>query len=339
MTIAENYSLTDRHTFHIPTRCRWFFEYRTVEELRQVLSSDLLREHSFLQIGGGSNLLFCGDYSGVILHSAICFWDKIEETETEVRVRVGSGVVWDDFVARCVENGWYGVENLSYIPGEVGASAVQNIGAYGVEAKDVIDEVECIEIATGRDVVFKNEECGYGYRTSVFKRELKGRYIVTAVVFKLSKTECFQTGYGNIAAALSDGPLTLARLRQVIIAIRKQKLPDPDELGSAGSFFMNPIIPEVLYNRLLVDYPQLPGYPDGNGRVKVPAAWLIDKCGWKNKSEKDAAVYEKQCLVIVNRGNATAKDVVVLAERIQESVYRKFCIEIRPEVNYIRGTW
>lgn len=336
MIIKENVQLKDHHTFHIPAVCRWFLEYESVEELKQALSSDLLKEHPFLQIGGGSNLLFCSDYPGVVLHSSILFREILAETDSDVRVRVGSGVVWDDFVSWCVERQWYGVENLSYIPGEVGASAVQNVGAYGVEAKDVIEAVECLEVATGKVVTFEQPDCGYGYRTSVFKCELKGKYIVTAVVFRLSKTERFTTGYGNIAAAFpADEKLTLERVRQVVIEIRRAKLPDPDEIGSAGSFFMNPVISEVHYNRLLVDYPQMPGYPAGSGLVKVPAAWLIDKCRWRGKSQGGAAVYDKQCLVLVNRGSATANDVMQLADRIKTSVCQTFCIEINPEVNYI----
>ena len=334
--VKENYSIKELHTFRMPVYARWFVEYETVDELRSLLQSDLLKQNKFLPIGGGSNLLFVRErYEGVLLHSAIKEISILQETESEVVVKVGAGIVWDDFVAYCVSQGWGGAENLSYIPGEVGASAVQNIGAYGVEVKDIIHEVETIEIATGADRVFQNSECEYGYRSSIFKHELKGKYIVTAVSYRLQKIPTLHLDYGNLRNSLPEGDITLADVREAVIGIRRSKLPEPDECGSAGSFFMNPVIPVEQYEQLKTTYPDMPHYVVDEAHVKVPAGWLIDRCGWKGKSVGGAAVYEKQCLVLVNKHNALPSDVVTLAEMIRQSVQETYGITINPEVNYI----
>jgi UDP-N-acetylmuramate dehydrogenase len=259
------------------------------------------------------------------------------EDDEEVVVRVGAGEVWDDFVAYTVAQGWYGAENLSWIPGEVGASAVQNIGAYGVEAKDLIVNVETIEVATGEERIFSNAECAYAYRESIFKLSLKGQYIVTHVSYRLKKTPSYHLDYGNVRAELSKAnfDLTLANVRQVIIDIRQAKLPDPNVQGNAGSFFMNPIVPRAHFEALLKDYPQIPHYEVDTDRVKIPAAWMIDQCGWKGKRLGNAGVHDKQALVLVNCGGATGAEVVRLSEEIQQSVFKMFGIQIYPEVNFI----
>lgn len=235
--IEENYFIKDRHTFHMPVYTKWFVEYETVEELVTLLQSDLLREHTFFPIGGGSNLLFVKEmYNGVLLHSAIQGMAVSEETDTEVLVEIGAGVVWDDFVAWTVSNGWGGAENLSYIPGEVGASAIQNIGAYGVEVKDIIHEVKAVDVETCESRTFRNAECRYGYRSSVFKHDWKGRYIVTSVVYRLQKSPELHLDYGNLRASLPGDDISIADVRKAVIEIRRSKLPEPDEYGSAGSF-------------------------------------------------------------------------------------------------------
>ena len=246
-------------------------------------------------------------------------------------------MIWDDFVAYAVEHGWYGAENLSLIPGEVGASAVQNIGAYGVEAKDLIVSVDAVEAATGRKRRFSNGECRYAYRDSIFKKELKGQYFVTHVTYRLSKLPVYHLDYGNVRAELEKEGLepTLAHVRRVIISIRRDKLPDPEVTGNAGSFFMNPIVPESQFDALRAEYPDMPCYPLGENRVKVPAGWLIDRCGWKGKSLGRAAVHDRQALVLVNRGGATGHDVLRLADEVARSVKEKFGIAICPEVNVI----
>ena len=290
-----------------------------------------------LHIGGGSNLLFTKDYPGIVLHSAIKGISIVEETDEYVNVRVGAGVVWDDFVAYTVEHQWYGAENLSLIPGEVGSSAVQNIGAYGVEAKDLIVSVDTIEVATAQPRVFTNLECGYAYRVSVFKGKLKGKYIVTHVTYRLNKQPVYHLDYGNIRAEMDrEGcELTLDNLRRIIIHIRETKLPDPAVIGNAGSFFMNPIVPEEKFAALQKEYPTMPHYVVGDGMVKIPAGWMIDQCGWKGRVLGRAGVHDKQALVLINKGGATAQEIVHLANEIVRSVEDKFGIQIHPEVNYI----
>lgn len=336
MILQENYSLLTHNTFRLDVRARWFAEYESVEQLRELLLSDLLKNQPFYHIGSGSNLLFIKDYDGIILHSGIKGYSVISEDEETVRIRVGAGVPWDDFVSYCGEKGWGGTENLSLIPGEVGASAVQNIGAYGAEVKDIIDEVETVDIAGGRERVFSLEECRYGYRQSIFKRELKGQYIVTAVVYKLKKNPVFNLNYGNLKDALNAYPaIDLKNIRDAVIAIRNEKLPDPEKIGNAGSFFMNPVIPISHYENLKKEFPQMPHYIVDDVSVKVPAGWLIDQCGWRGKEHGGAAVHDKQCLVLVNKKGATAREVVELSQLIQKSVREKFDISIFPEVNFI----
>ncbi len=336
MIIERNFSLLHHHTFHIPVMADYFVEYDSVDELRDVLSSAPVKGNKFLQIGGGSNLLFMKDYDGAILHSAIRSIGIVSETENDVVIKVGSGIIWDDLVAYSVKMGWGGLENLSNIPGEVGASAVQNIGAYGREAKDVIERVECIETDSLLIRIFENKECMYGYRSSIFKKEQKGRFIVTAVYFCLQKNPVLHLEYGNLSTALSvvDHP-SPKDVREAVIRIRGEKLPDPDFVGNAGSFFMNPVVSMEQYDKLKIDYPDIPCYLVDKEHVKIPAAWLIDKCGWRGKSEGGAAVYEKQCLVLINKNNAKAKDVLSLAGKITASVKGTFGISICPEVNFI----
>ena len=337
MNIYTDYSLKSRHTFGMDVQTALFIEYATKEELKEILRSQPLEEGRWLHIGGGSNLLFMGDYPGTILHSSIKGYEVLNEDAEGVVVRVGAGEVWDDFVAYTVAQGWYGAENLSWIPGEVGASAVQNIGAYGVEAKDLIVNVETIEVATGEERIFSNAECAYAYRESIFKLSLKGQYIVTHVSYRLKKTSSYHLDYGNVRAELAKAnfDLTLANVRQVIIDIRQAKLPDPNVQGNAGSFFMNPIVPRAHFEALQKDYPQIPHYEVDADRVKIPAAWMIDQCGWKGKRLGNASVHDKQALVLVNCGGATGAEVVRLSEAIQQSVFKMFGIQIYPEVNFI----
>lgn len=336
MKIFRDYSLLPHNTFGMDVKASVFIEYASVEELKEVLSL-YVKDNQWLHIGKGSNLLFTGDFSGIILHSAIKGYEVIHEDTNEVVVRVGAGEVWDDFVAMTVENEWYGAENLSLIPGEVGASAVQNIGAYGVEAKDLIVGVEAIEVSTGKESIFKNEECGYAYRESVFKSSLKYQYLVTHVSYRLKKTPCYHLDYGNIRLELEKqkARLTLANVRQAIISIREAKLPDPKLQGNAGSFFMNPVISRKHFEALLVDYPLMPHYEVDAESIKIPAAWMIDQCGWKGKRLGRAGVHDKQALVLVNLGGAVGTEVIALSEAIQKSVYEKFGINILPEVNFI----
>ncbi len=332
MTIRDNCSLADRNTFGMDVRADRLIDWATTDELKNALP-DI--EKPVLVIGGGSNLLFMGDFKGTVVHSTITSIDIIDSTDDLVYVKVGAGVVWDDFVAWCTVNGLWGVENLSAIPGEVGASAVQNIGAYGAEAKDVIDTVQTICLTDGTERDFSNAECRYGYRQSIFKNELKGQYAVAYVIYALSKTPQPKLGYGALEQEVErlGGP-TLANIRQAVISIRDSKLPDPKVLGNAGSFFMNPVVTEQEFNIIRSNYPDVPSYPAPGG-IKVPAGWLIEKTGWKGRSLGPAAVYDKQALVLVNKGGATGADVKRLADTIIADVKRKFGITLSTEVNYI----
>lgn len=332
MIDQENYSLLRHNTFGIDAKCKRFIEYSSVEEAQQVAEMITDADQPLLILGGGSNLLLTGDYNGTVLHSGIRF---LEQTD-ECHVRCGSGFIWDDVVDYCVANNLYGAENLSIIPGEVGASAVQNIGAYGAEAKDLIECVEAVEIETGQICRFTNTECAYSYRQSKFKHAWKNRFLITAVTYKLSKTYNPKLDYGNIRVALAakgiDNP-TAMQLRETIIDIRNAKLPDPKVLGNAGSFFMNPVISTHKYNQLAQQYVGMPHYTIDSEYEKIPAGWLIEQCGWKGKALGKAAVHNKQALVLVNCGGATGSEVVQLYKTIQHDVKQKFDIEIKPEVN------
>lgn len=328
------YSLLSHNTFGIDVSAARFLEYASVGELQQQIAQGAVTT-PFLHIGGGSNLLFTKDYDGLILHSCIEGIEVTEEDERTVSVRVGAGVVWDDFVAYCVAHGWYGAENLSLIPGEVGAGAVQNIGAYGVEVKDLITAVETVNIQ-GDQRVYSIEECGYAYRNSIFKRPENKSVFVTYVRFRLSKEEYYTLDYGTIRQELGKYPeLTLPVVRKVIIDIRESKLPDPKVMGNAGSFFMNPIVSKEKLLALQQEYPQIPYYELADGQVKIPAGWMIDQCGWKGKSLGPAAVHDKQALVLVNRGGAKGSDIIALSDAVRASVREKFGIDIHPEVNFV----
>ncbi|MBR5844334.1 MAG: UDP-N-acetylmuramate dehydrogenase [Bacteroidaceae bacterium] len=332
--IQENVDITSRHTFGIATQAQAWADYNSVDELRQIILEAKERNLPIMPIGEGSNLLFVKKYEGLLLHSAITTLNTTPVDNNEILVHAGSGWIWDDFVAHCVAQGWYGIENLSYIPGTVGASAVQNVGAYGVEACDVIESVSLLATDTLKECTIKASECNYGYRTSLFKSEWRGMYIVTGVTFRLSLTPRYTLDYGNLRQVVGDTP-TLQGVRDAVIEIRRKKLPEPSVLGSAGSFFVNPVIGREHYQKLLEKYPEMPHYEVNDEQVKVPAAWLIDHLGWKGKSLGGAMVYEQQPLVIVNTGNAKPGHVVQLAQDIAFSVFENFGIIITPEVNYV----
>ncbi len=335
MRIENNYNLLRHNTFGIEAHCRKFVEYTSADELRTILG-----QRPLLHIGGGSNLLFLGDYEGTVLHSAIQTLEHSTQGD-DVLLRVGSGMVWDDLVAQSIAHGWYGLENLSLIPGEVGASAVQNIGAYGSEAKDYITQVECMNLETGQLRTFSNEECHYGYRRSIFKTpEERGRWAVLYVHYRLSLTFTPRLDYGGIRLQLQQRGIpaetvTASQLRQTIIDIRQGKLPDPKVQGNAGSFFMNPVVPREKYEALARLYPDMPHYDAPDGGVKIPAGWMIEQCGWKGRRLGPAAVHDRQALVLVNLGGATGHDILKLCHAVRDDVARQFGIDIRPEVNII----
>ena len=337
MKDIRDYSLKGHNTFGIEAKCSRFLEYETIAEAQEV--ARILREsHTpYIIIGGGSNLLLTKDYEGIVVRS-----DVLGIQIADDKMTCGSGEVFDEMIEASLMAGLYGLENLSLIPGDVGASAVQNIGAYGVEAKDYIERIEAVEIATGRVMTIPAEDCGYGYRQSKFKQEWKNRYLITHVTYRLSTDFLPHLDYGNIREALRQAhgaddvsALTAQQLRDAIIGIRQAKLPDPKVMGNAGSFFMNPIVSRERYEQLAAQYPGMPHYEVDKDHVKIPAGWMIDQCGWKGKALGRAGVHDKQALVLVNLGGATGDEIVRLCQAIQKDVEAKFGIDIHPEVNII----
>lgn len=328
-----DYSLLPHNTFGIDVKAAHFVEFSSIEDIKSIAGK--LCDTRHLVIGGGSNLLFMGDFDGIILHSAIKGIEVVAEDDDSLLVRAGSGINWDEFVAYTVEQGWQGLENLSAIPGEVGASAVQNVGAYGVEAGDLIQSVECVSLSDGSERVFTKEECRFAYRHSIFKAEEKGKHIVAYVTYRLNKKGKYVLTYGNLKEQCEAlGGVNAANIRRAVCETRAAKLPDPAEIGSAGSFFMNPVVEASVAEGLKSEYPSMPTYPAPGG-IKLSAGWLIDQCGWKQRSSETVGVYSKQALVVVNLGGATGKDVIEFARQIQASVKEKFGVEIFPEVNVI----
>lgn len=328
------------NTFGINASCETLLAPKSVEEFLQCRSAiaDALAKNRLLIIGRGSNLLPTADYEGIVLRSQIMGVEVVSQTDDEVIIRCGSGETVDDVIQWCVDRGFYGMENLSLIPGEVGASAVQNIGAYGSEAKDVIEKIEAVEISTGEMVTIANEDCAYSYRQSKFKSEWKNRFFITYVHYRLKKAFTPNIGYGNISACLEAEGITeptAQLLRDVIIKIRKEKLPDHEVEGNAGSFFMNPIVSKEKYEELAALYPNMPHYNVDEEHEKIPAGWMIDQCGWKGKTVGHAGVHARQALVLVNRGGATGEEIVNLCNMIRADVKEKFGIDIHPEVNII----
>ena len=337
MKDERNYSLKEHNTFGIDAKCRRFIEFEDDEEAFEVAA--ILRKSAlpYIIIGGGSNLLLTRDFDGIVVRSGVK-GHYFEEDFTCERMTCGSGEVWDDMVATSLQAGYYGMENLSLIPGDVGASAVQNIGAYGVEAKDLILCVWMVEITTGKPWMIGNEDCEYGYRQSRFKKDWKNRFLITRVTYGLSRTFRPNLDYGNIRQELERRGITeptAQQLRDIIIEIRNAKLPDPQIEGNAGSFFMNPVVTRQKYEKLAARYPQMPHYKVDYRHEKIPAGWMIEQCGWKGKSLGRAGVHDKQALVLVNRGGATGAEIVALSDAIRQDVKAKFDIDIHPEVNII----
>lgn len=338
VTIKYDFSLKEHNTFGIDAKCKCFITFDTIDDIAEVLPIIQQHRNNMIILGGGSNLLLTGDYDGLVVHPKIMRWEAADGADG-VMLRVGCGMEWDELVELCVGKGWHGLENLSLIPGNVGASAVQNIGAYGAEAKDVIYKAEAIDLDTGEKCEFSNSDCQYSYRHSRFKSEWRGKYIITYVTYKLSHDFCPNIEYGNIkkelaARNITDNP-TAEQLRDVIISIRRDKLPDPEVEGNAGSFFMNPVVGKAKYEELRAKYGDIPHYTIDDEREKIPAGWLIEQCGWKGKSLGRAGVHSKQALVLVNRGGATGGEVLELCRAVCRDVHERFAIEIKPEVNIV----
>jgi len=336
MRLEHSFNIKPFTTFGVDANIATFIEVFILEDLHVCRKLGYLNGKDLLVIGGGSNLLFCENHTGVIIRPAMKGISIVEQSEKHVIVEAQAGEIWDDLVAYTVDNGFYGLENLSFIPGNVGASPVQNIGAYGVEVQSSIERVEAFEIETGNLRYFTNEECCFGYRESIFKNELKGKYIVTSVRFKLSTKPCLNIEYKDVKASLNDETIiTLQKVRDVIISIRKTKLPDPSIIGNAGSFFKNPVISALKADCLKQEFPAIVMYPVNDGSQKLAAGWLIDKAGWKGFRRGDAGVHPTQALVLVNYGHATGNEILALAHEIQTSVLKLFGVEISPEVRIV----
>ncbi|PKR81090.1 UDP-N-acetylenolpyruvoylglucosamine reductase [Brumimicrobium salinarum] len=334
--LKENVSLKNFNTFGMDVQAKLYAPFTDVYELQELLKST--SEQPLLILGGGSNVLFQSDFDGIVLHNKIKGIEVISEDDKTVLIKVGAGEIWHDLVMHTITQNWAGIENLSLIPGSVGASPMQNIGAYGVEIKDVFESLEAVEIKTGKLREFTHAECQFGYRESVFKKALKDQYVITSVSYRLSKNPKLNTSYGAIETELQkkgiDQP-TIKDVSNAVISIRKSKLPNPKEIGNAGSFFKNPVILKTHHEELRKVHPEIPAYPVSKTEVKVPAGWLIDQAGWKGKTFNNYGVHKKQALVLVNYKDAKGADIVALSNEIIADIITKFNIKLEREVNII----
>jgi UDP-N-acetylmuramate dehydrogenase len=337
MNIQENISLKPFNTFGIDQTARFFTAVDSVEDLKSALIWAKVRNLDVWVLGGGSNLLLTQDLEGLVIKVELKGIELIRESEDHVWVKVGAGEVWHDLVSHAIRRNWAGIENLSLIPGTVGASPMQNIGAYGVELKEVFDSLEALHRSTFELEVFSHEACQFGYRESIFKNVVKDQYVICSVIFRLNKNAKFHVDYGAIQEVLKQKgveKLSIQAVSEAVIDIRQSKLPDPKTIGNAGSFFKNPTISEEQFQKLRSDFPEIPGYSNKHG-VKVPAGWLIEQAGWKGYRAGDVGVHAKQALVLVNFGTGTGREIQLLSEKIRQSVLEKFGIELNPEVNFL----
>lgn len=336
--VQTDVDLQPYNTLNISATARYFASVKSQSQLKEILTHPETDGLNIKVLGGGSNILFTDDFEGLILHIEIMGREVLEENDEHVWLKIGAGENWHETVRYCVDQGWGGIENLSLIPGTVGAAPIQNIGAYGVELEEVFVSLEAVDIEGKMTWHYEKRHCEFGYRDSIFKGELKGIVIVTDVVLRLSKNPELNTSYGAIQAKLKERGIsdpTIKDISDVVIDIRNSKLPHPDTLGNAGSFFKNPVVQKQVYERIKVDYPEMPAYPMNENKMKIPAGWLIEETGWKGKVVGNTGTYEQQALVIVNHGGASGQEILDLSERIRESVENQFGIELVPEVNII----
>lgn len=333
--IRSDVSLKTFNTFGIDVRSRHYAEADSVEALQSLLNTPISKNNPHLILGGGSNVLFTKDFDGLTIRVRIPKIQIVREDSDHVWIQIGAGENWHQIVKYCVEQNWGGIENLALIPGTVGAAPIQNIGAYGVELKDIFEELLALRINDSSSHTFKNTDCKFGYRDSIFKSSHKNQFIICSIVLRLDKNPRFHLSYGALTEKLGDAKPNLQSIMSAVIQIRCSKLPNPQEIGNAGSFFKNPEISTEAFNLLIKEYPDLPHYPLDSNRVKIPAGWLIEQCGWKGKRFGNIGVYPKQALVLVNYGQATGMEIKLLAEQIQASVYEKFSINLDTEVNIL----
>ncbi|SNT26855.1 UDP-N-acetylmuramate dehydrogenase [Ekhidna lutea] len=338
MIVQQNVSLKPYNTFGLDENAGFLAIVDSIEDLDEIFQTGRFRAQKKMILGGGSNVLFTRGFTGLIAKNEIRGIQVLNETEEDVLVSVGGGENWHQFVLWCVEKGYGGVENLSLIPGTVGAAPMQNIGAYGVELKEVFHSLEAYEIKTGKTISFFKEDCKFGYRFSIFKGELRDEFVITKVFFKLFKKPKFNISYGAIKETLEEmgvQELTLKNVSQAVINIRQSKLPDPMDIGNAGSFFKNPIIEKLHFEALEAQFPDIKSYPINAESIKIPAGWLIEKAGWKGFKNGEVGVHDRQALVLVNHGSGRGKDLYKLSKDIQKSIHNQFGIELEREVNVI----
>lgn len=337
-TWQTNVDLTPYNTFRLQIKAKYFLKSEDHNEIISAITYALENNISYYLLGGGSNVLFSKDFDGLVIINQTKGMHVLEEDENSVLLKISSGEVWHDTVLKCVARNWGGIENLSLIPGSVGAAPMQNIGAYGVEIKEVLDQVECWNFETGKREFYSNQECNFGYRESIFKHALKNKVFIEQVYLRLRKHPTINTSYGAIEQMLKEMQVDKPGIRDVseaVIRIRQSKLPDPKVLGNAGSFFKNPEIPKAAYEKLQAQYPDIPGYKMGDEIIKVPAAWLIEQCGWKGKRVGHTGNHAQQALVIVNYGGASGNEIYAHAMHVIEDVQQKFGIKLHPEVNLV----
>ena len=336
MILQENYNLRNKNTFGLRVFAKYFCEIFSIAELKEAL--DRVKDEQILLLGGGSNILFTKNFNGCVLHFNKRGINKISEDKDFILLEVFAGELWDDFVAYCVANNFYGVENLSLIPGTVGAAPIQNIGAYGQEFKDTFFALNGILLEDGSEKTFFKSSCMFDYRSSIFKQELKNKFLITSVVFRLKKNHELNIRYGSIEQELKSvgktSP-TLIDIRNIVIKIRQEKLPDPKVLGNSGSFFKNPEVEESQFEKLKEEFPTIKGFPASYDKIKIPAGWLIEQCGWKGKRVGNVGVHEHQALVLVNYGGAVGKELLDLSQAIKNDVYQRFQIQLEEEVNIV----
>jgi len=338
MQVSNNVSLKQYNSFGIDVSAEKFAVFKTSDEIAELICDQRFHNERLLILGGGSNILFTKNIAGVVLKNEITGIEKIKEDEEHIFIKAGAGVNWHQLVMHTIENNWAGLENLSLIPGNVGASPMQNIGAYGVEIKDVFYQLEAFNIKDKETIIFDKAACEFGYRESVFKRKYKDQYIILSVTYQLKKKPAFNTSYGAIEQELDQmgiKELSIQAISQAVINIRRSKLPDPAVIGNAGSFFKNPEVSAAHYQQLKNEFPELVGYDLPNGNKKLAAGWLIEQCGWKGYREGDAGCHSRQALVLVNYGTATGKEIYVLSDKIIKSVKDKFAVELEREVNIV----
>ena len=338
MKVLENYSLKTLNTFGLDIKTRWFAEINSVESLQALLKDQRFQSVPKMILGGGSNILFKDDFDGLIIHNRIDFVKIISEDENYIFISAGAGMAWHSFVLYTIDHNYPGLENLSLIPGCVGAAPIQNIGAYGVEIKNTFHQLNALNMTDGSLRTFTAEDCRFGYRDSIFKQEERNRYVIVDVTFRLTKNASLNTTYGTIEEQLKIMNISHPTIRDIsnaVIAIRKSKLPDPEIIGNAGSFFKNPEVPIHFYNKLKENFPAIVGYPSSSGNYKLAAGWLIEQCGWKGKRIANTGMHERQALVLINYGGATGKELIAHAELVQKSVLEKFGVDLEMEVNII----